>query len=114
MCTHLGLPWPKCNTLHLALLNLIRFTWAHKTFSLLLVNCGYHLIPNRSRPAQVSHGIPQIFADSEESTTRIARSEALLGMHEQGWSKAKAKENVSSNVVRSSQTDLEQDYNLLL
>ena len=27
--THLGLPLLKCNTLHLALLNLIRFTWVH-------------------------------------------------------------------------------------
>ena len=26
---YLGLPWPKCNTMHLALLNLIKFTWAH-------------------------------------------------------------------------------------
>jgi len=25
----LGLPWPKCSTLHLALMNLIRYTWAH-------------------------------------------------------------------------------------
>ena len=27
--THLRLPWPKCNTRHLALLNLIRYTRAH-------------------------------------------------------------------------------------
>ena len=26
---HLGLPHPKCNALYLALLNFIRFTWAH-------------------------------------------------------------------------------------
>jgi len=27
--TYLGLSWPKFSTVHLALLNLIRFTWAH-------------------------------------------------------------------------------------
>ena len=27
--TYLGLPWPNCETLHFALLNLIRFTWAY-------------------------------------------------------------------------------------
>ena len=29
LCTYLGLLWPKGNTLHLALLNPLRFTWTH-------------------------------------------------------------------------------------
>ena len=42
-----GLPWLRYNTLHLDLLNLVRFSWAHCSSCLDL--SGWHLVPVVSR-----------------------------------------------------------------
>jgi len=48
----LGLPWPKCSTLHLALFNLVIFMWAH--FSSLYRSLWMACLPSTVFTAQLS------------------------------------------------------------
>ncbi len=67
--SYLGLPRPKCNALHMDLLNLMRFTWAH--CSACLGSSGWHPIPWTCWPHHTAWGHLQTAEGALDPTADI-------------------------------------------